>query len=125
MAFTSITPDVEVQPGTFAYSFTASGTILAGQAVQFAADETVKTSESGKTAEFAGVAAYDAADGDKIAVYCGGNIVKARISGTWSAGTPVIPEADGYFKSGSKTERVGTIVKAASTKGGIGYVLLL
>ena len=100
MAFTAITDrDIGIQEGTMLFSYTASGTILRGQAVEIVNDMYVIATDSNPANGFVGVAAYGATAGDPIAVYGPGNIVWARVSGTSvTAGTPVVATVDGLFQ---------------------------
>lgn len=100
MAFSAITDrDIGIQEGTMLFSFTASGNILRGQAVEVVDDMYVIATDSNPANGFVGVAAYGASKGDPIAVYGPGNIVWARVSGTSvTAGTPVVATVDGLFQ---------------------------
>ena len=93
MAYTTTTSpseDIIVQEGTFAFSYTASGAVYAGQAVYASTtggDPTwVKAipASCGNTGQYGtvGVAAYDVADQGLLAVYGPGNICRVIISGT-------------------------------------------
>jgi len=78
------TDDVIVQEGTFAYDFIASGTIYAGQGVEPVGTMQVRKVKT--TYKQIGVAAYDVTtEGQHIAVYGPGNIVRVCASGTTCA----------------------------------------
>jgi len=83
MTFTSPTDDIIVQEGTFAYSFTASGSVKAGQGVIMTGEMEVGAPASNVALAKGciGVAAYDQSDGKPVAVYGPGNIVRVIISG--------------------------------------------
>jgi len=124
MAFTAITTvDVPAQPGTKTYNLEASGAILKGQAVVMTGDNQVGV-PGGVTDMLIGIAAYSVTTaGDDIAIYGPGNLVNARISGTDVAGTMVGAHEGGFLYTSTYSGAV--ITKAASTKGGVGEVLIL
>lgn len=126
MAYSSISDDIEVIPGTYSHTYTASGAITAGMLVKIAADETVEMATISAAAVI-GVAAQDATDGNPVGVYPIGNMVRTRISGTATAGTPIMAGASGYaiatgWDSGNKI--IGTVVKAAASDKATGIVML-
>jgi len=87
MTFTAPTEDIILQEGTFAFDYTCSGTVYAGQAVEPIGTMQVRAVQStdkiGKGC--VGVAAYKQTDGKEVAVYGPGNIVRVRVSGTSTA----------------------------------------
>ena len=87
MAFTAPTEDIIVQEGTFAFDFTASGTIYAGQAVHAIGTMQVRAIPVSQAIGHGtvGVAAYGRTDGQAIAVYGPGNICRITVSGTGTA----------------------------------------
>ncbi len=102
MAFTSVAEDVIVQEGTFAFDYDASGTVYAGQGVY--AIGTLQVKAPAATTKIAhgcvGVAAYEIADGNPVAVYGPGNIVRCKVSGSSvavAAGDAMACTAEGYF----------------------------
>ena len=124
MAFTAITTvDIPAQPGTKIYNLVASGAILKGQAVVMTDDNQVGV-PGGVTDMLIGIAAYSVTTaGDPIAIYGPCNLVNVRISGTDVAGTMVGAHAGGFLHTSTYSGAV--ITKAATTKGGVGEVLLL
>jgi len=136
MSFTSPTDDIIVQEGTFAYNFTASGTIKGGQAVEV--QDTMKVAASlGSKAQYdnskvIGVAAYDVTDKEYVAVYGPGNIVRVIISGTskCGVGNVMIPGSDGKFQARPTTGAFISGIKAIAletqaTADGTARVLLI
>jgi len=126
MAFITIDDDIGIQLGTFAFSFKASGDIQKGQAVRIVDDNTV-AAVSASSQNAIGVADYDASDGEMVAVYCAGNIVRCGISG---ASIPSVGSTVGAFKDGYLTEATGgricgIVVEAPSSNPGVGKVLLI
>jgi len=109
MTFPTLTDDIIVQEGTFAYNFTASGTVYAGQLVDAVGTMQVKAAVGISSTAIVGVAAYYATDGEKVAVYGPGNIVRCAASGTSvAAGECVQAGAEGRVLD------VGSIVAKAS-----------
>ena len=124
MGFTAISDrDIGIQEGTFLFSYTASGTILRGQAVEVVDDMYVIAT---------GVAAYGASAGEPIAVYGPGNIVWGRVSGTSvTAGDPVVATVDGLFQpanavsgSGDFQHAHGVALDTQGTTLGLARILL-
>jgi len=131
MAFTAITDrDIGIQEGTFLFSYTASGTILRGQAVEVVDDMYVIATDSNPAEGFVGVAAYGASKGDPIAVYGPGNIVWGRVSGTSvTAGTQLEATVDGLFQpatppSSASVAPVGVALDTQGTSLGLARILL-
>jgi len=126
MAFITIDDDIGIQLGTFAFSFRASGNIKKGQAVRLVDDNTV-AAVSASSQNAVGVADYDASDGEMVAIYCAGNIVRCGISG---ASIPDVGSTVGAYKEGYLTDATGgrvcgIVVEAPSSNPGIGKVLLI
>ncbi len=96
-SFTSPTDDIIVQEGVSPYSFKASGTISAGQIVSIHDTMEVgyyREPSAGAGAKISGaigVAAYDVTDGEYVAVWGPGNIVRCIASGTVSRGQTLFP----------------------------------
>ena len=131
MAFTAITDrDIGIQEGTFLFSYTASGTILRGQAVEVVDDMYVIATDSNPAEGFVGVAAYGASKGDPSAVYGPGNIVWGRVSGTSvTAGTQLEATVDGLFQpatppSSASVAPVGVALDTQGTSLGLARILL-
>jgi len=107
MTYTAIAKDpVLVEEGTFAMNYIASGTIYAGCAVCCSGGtEKVKAQVgapgfvAGKRNGYVGVAAYNATDGDQIAVYGPGNKVRVRASGAIVVGESITPVSKGFFQN--------------------------
>ena len=102
MAFTSTftTDDIIVQEGTFAFDYDASGTVYGGQGVYAIGTMQVKAPAAsvGHVKGCVGVAAYQIADGNPVAVYGPGNIVRVCVSSTSvAAGDPLFLYSDGTF----------------------------
>ncbi len=98
----AITEDVIVSEGTFAFTYTAGGTISAGDAVYVDSDGKVQitaTEYSGGKYPFAGVAVYDAVLDEDIAIVGPGNIVRAQSSGGSTAGDVIAPCPRGCWKT--------------------------
>ena len=126
MAFIDIDNDIGLQLGTFAFSFKASGDIKRGQAVTLVGDNTV-AAVSASSQNAIGVADYDASDGEMVAIYCAGNIVRCGISGTSipSVGDTVGAFKDGYLTTSTGGRVCGIIVEAPSSNPGVAKVLLI
>jgi predicted RecA/RadA family phage recombinase len=96
-------------------TLTAGATITGGQLLQVSAANTViPTSAAGPT--WIGVAAQDAANGEKVVVRRGG-VAKLISSGAIAAGARVIPGAAGVvvtIGAGSADHTVGTALEAAA-----------
>jgi hypothetical protein len=91
MAFTGPTDEVGVQPNVLPFSYECSGTVSKGQGVVICGDMQVKAPAANlPNSEFAsgcvGVAEYAQTDGDWIAVYGPGAIVRVIISGANKCG---------------------------------------
>jgi len=103
MSFTSPTDDIIIQEGVSAYSFLASGTISAGQAVEAVNTMEVMAPPATKVANdnfrIIGVAAYDVTDNEYVAIYGPGNIARVIISGASNCvvGEVLVPSCEGKF----------------------------
>lgn len=100
MTFTSPTDDIIVQEGTFAFDFTASGTVYKGQAVYTNKSDlyVAAVPTAGGTnpqTKIVGLAAYDQTTGKPVAVYGPGNICRAIASGTCEAGDNLWATSEG------------------------------
>jgi len=104
--------DIITQDGVFAYLFTASGTIYAGQAVKIVDDNTVVVTSSGD--DGIGIAAMTATHGNQLGIFGPGNIVVTAIAGNYPVGTSLYAGDYGLMVSSqSSSERVmGLVVKA-------------
>jgi len=108
------------QDGTFAYLFTASGTIYAGQAVRMIADNTVVATSAGDNG--IGVATMKTSHGSKMGVFGPGNIVYAILDGTHSAGTALYASDDGILtNTQNSSERIMAYVVEAGTAATTNY----
>ena len=128
MAFTAITGDIPIQPGTKAYNCVASGAITKGQAVAFIAGPSANTiyvwAPNVSSQRLFGVAHATVASGEPIGIYGPGNLVQAKLSGSPVAGTYV-----GLFHDGMLSNLCMYASSAIVTKGvtstGNGEVLIL
>ena len=104
-------------------SYTASGAIHAGQCVYLVDDFTVHAT-SATTQNALGIAAQDADDGDPIAVYGPGNLVRCRISGTagCTVGDTLGAGAAGYLFSGSTGRKCAILIDKPASDLGVGVV---
>jgi len=82
MAYTAPTEDIIEQEGTFAYNFTASGAISAGQCLTAGAGTMYAEIAATMEDAFIGVAAYTVTNKQELAVYGPGNIVRCIVNGT-------------------------------------------
>jgi len=111
MAFTAITgEDILKEEVWNACNFKASGAILAGQAVQFYAEQVGKPNSyvlatnknhgaaKGSSSAFIGVAAYNATNKGDVGIYTKGKVT-VRASGAITAGDKVAAYSGGYFKA--------------------------
>jgi len=83
------------QDGVFAYLFTASGNIYAGQSVKIQANNYV-TPTAGSD-DGIGIASINSTHGNQIGVFGPGNIVYAVVDGTHTPGTPLYGGAFGIM----------------------------
>lgn len=106
MAFTAITDrEICVQEGTLIWNYTASGTILRGQAVEIVDYPYVIATDSNPANGFIGVADANATAGGVVGVWGYGNIVYGRVSGTSvTAGAPVVACVNGEFRPYALTD---------------------
>lgn len=112
--------EIITQDGTFAYLFTASGNLYAGQAVKINADDTVVATSASD--DGIGIVAANTDHGDKLGVYCPGNIVYAVIDGTHAAGTALYAGDDGIMtNTRSSTERIMAFVIEAGSLSSTNY----
>lgn len=91
--------DVEVLiSGEEIRGYTADEALTAGEPVSISGDYTVEPSTAGE-GDFLGVALYDAADGEEIAI--GGDDCEVRIpvSEAVSAGDELLPDGSGEFET--------------------------
>jgi hypothetical protein len=129
MAFTAVSGDIPLQPGTKAYNCFASGSITKGQGV-YAIDwsptgSNIYVGVPAVTSQVLfGVAAYAAASGEPVAVYGPGNLVACKLSGSQSAGTLVGLYADGMLHNLVKYAKCAVVTKGV-TSSGDGEVLIL
>jgi len=100
------------QDGVFAYLFTASGTIYAGQSVKIQANNTVTVTAGSDNG--IGLASMNATHGSQVGVYGPGNLVYGIINGTHAAGTTLYAGATGVMtNTQGSTERImGYVVEA-------------
>jgi len=135
MAFTAITSeDICTQEGTGAFNYIASGTILAGQAVEILASEVsgsnglryVIATDSKPAHGFVGVADTSESKGSMVAVWGPGNIVWSRASGgSVAAGDRVVATVDGEFQDEvGGSGAVGVAITTQGTTDGMVQILL-
>jgi len=126
MAFTAINDrDVGIQEGTGWFNYTASGTILAGQAVEIVDFPYVIATDSNPAHGCVGVAAYGATAGGGVAVYGPGNIVWGRASGTAvAAGDPVCATVNGEWQDAPASSQQGIALATQGTADGVLEILL-
>ncbi|MHA1290739.1 MAG: hypothetical protein ACTSPB_25425 [Candidatus Thorarchaeota archaeon] len=125
MAYTSPSQTIEVVPEGAMLSFTASGTIKAGQAVVPVGSMQVYV-PANATANAIGIAGYDVSDGDMLLVWGPGNIVKARISGSGSDTVGcTLAYNKGWLDTNGSGRTVGILLEAPSSLPGTGKVLLI
>lgn len=101
------------KPGQ-ALTLTASASVVGGKLVAISGANTIATAGAASTA-VVGVAGFDAAQNDKVTVYCGG-VVELLASGAVTAGSPVIAGASGTVVA-SATPPAGQQVGIALTTG--------
>jgi len=125
MAFTSPSQPIVIANEGSMLSFTASGSISAGQAVVPVGSMKVYV-PTNSTGNAIGIAAYDASDGDMILVWGPGNIVKARISGSGSDTVGcTLKYNKGWLDTNASGRVVGILLEAPSSLPGTGKVLLV
>ena len=134
MAFTAITTeDICSQEGTGAFNYIASGTILAGQAVEILDSEVsgstglryVIATDSKPSHGFVGVADSSETKGSMISVWGPGNIVWSRASGTSiTAGAPVQATVNGEFQVCPVSSQHGVALTTQGTADGMVQILL-
>lgn len=95
----------------------ASATVTAGQLLYVSGDNTVAPTTAA-TAAWLGVAAHDAASGERVSYYTAG-VHELAASGTINAGDPVVPAAAGAVAAlGNATySQVVGVAKAAAASG--------
>jgi len=123
MTFTSPTEDIIVQEGTFAFDYTCSGSVSAGQGVYalgtvaVCAPTTELSATGGMQPYCVGVAAYDQTHGNPVAVYGPGNIVRVIVSGTANTvGKPMVLGEEGKFKYIATTKPSGVYALPLETQ---------
>lgn len=99
---------------------TASAAITGGQLVAVSGNDTVAPAGATTTA-WLGVAAFDAASGDRVTVYTGG-VQELAASGAIPAGTLVAAAANGAVIAAGATPAVGTVVGLAVSAAAAGTV---
>ena len=129
MAFTAIsTKDVCIQEGGVGgYNMIASGTILAGQAVEIVTYPYVIATDSNPALDFIGVAGESASSGEPVAVYGPGSIVYSRVSGaSVAAGDELQATKDGEFAdlAAAASGLVGIALETQATADGLCRILL-
>ncbi|MFI8593737.1 capsid cement protein [Microbacterium sp. NPDC078428] len=108
------------EPATPGITFTADAAITSGQVLYVSAARQV-TPTAGASAAVIGVAATDAADGDKLNVLVGG-VVKVVASAAISAGGLVVSAADGKvapIAANTFDKLVGRALTAAAADGDV------
>lgn len=103
-----------VPPGP--YTSTASAAVSAGRCLVVSGDNTVAES-SAASAAFAGISAFDAANGDKVTVHTGG-IHILDSTGAINAGDPVTTAASGAvaaFSGTTYSQVIGVALAAAAS----------
>lgn len=127
-AFTAVSGDIPIQPGTKAYNCFASGTITKGQSVAAIDGPNDKGifvwAPNVSSQRLFGVAAYSAYHNSGVAIYGPGNLVQAKLSGSQSAGTYVGLYHGGMLSNLTKYAS-GAIVTKGVTSSGDGEVLIL
>jgi len=122
MAFTALTSNIPVQPGTGGFKAVTDGTVYKGQGVYWSADNTVKEpTTSGST--LAGIAGYTKTTGEQIVVYGPGSLVRCQLSGTITAGTLVGLHIEGWITPDVVTKNA-VVTKGVATTGE-GEILIL
>jgi len=120
-----VTQPIEIQPEGGMYSFKASGSISAGQAVVPMGEMTVGV-PANNSANGIGIAAYDAEDGEYVMVWGPGNIVRAMISGTGSDTVGAqLKYSYGYLDVNGTGRVMAILLEAPSSLPGEGKVLLI
>jgi len=118
MTWETMTGDIIIQDGTFAFLFKASGTIYKGQAVYVKADNAVTAcTADASECEAIGVAIDDASHGSQVGIAGPGNIVRCAGDADIAPGTLVYGDADGSFDAtaGNATKVGGVVVKSDGT----------
>ena len=108
------------EPAAPGITFTADAAITAGQVLYVSAARQV-TPTAGANAAVIGIAAHDAADGDKVLVLVGG-VVKVVASAAISAGALVVSAAAGKvatIASNTFDKLIGRALTAASDDGDV------
>ncbi len=107
-----------------AFTLTTSAAVTGGRLVGVSGAGTVAHTAD-DSAVTAGVAATDAASGDPVTIYPRGGIHRLTAAGAIAAGARVAPAAAGKIQTiGSKTNPIGTALKAAAADGDVIDVLL-
>jgi len=136
MSFTSPTDDIIIQEGTFAFDYTASGTVYGGQCVVPEHGpgnvgmyvKAAGTTTAGAVDNFIGVAAYQADNGEKVAVYGPGNIVRCIVSGASNCniGDDLMTAYEGKVTQDGAAagKKIGVALETQATANGTVKVLL-
>jgi len=126
MSFTEVNNSIYSQPAIGAFGFTASGNIYKGQGVYICSSNKVCV-PSTDDKRFLGISMYNASNDDKVAIYCVGNLVTCKISGTTTptAGTFVGVVTGGYVSPNATHKSGAVITRAASTNYGDGDILII
>lgn len=99
-------------PGT-SVTFLASADVTGGRLVEISGDRSVATAPA-DSAKVAGVAGFDAKEGENVTVYSGG-VQRPVAAGDIAAGDKVAPAADGKVSTaGEATNTIGLALAAAS-----------
>lgn len=98
-------------PGT-AVTFTASADVVGGRLVEITGDRTVAHAAAG-SAKVAGVAAFNAAEGELVTVYSGG-VQRPVASGAITAGDSVEAAADGMVVTATTGTKIGLALAGAA-----------
>lgn len=98
-------------PGT-AVTFTSSADVVGGRLVEITGDRTVAHAAAG-SAKVAGIAGFDAADGELVTVYSSG-VQRPTAAGAIAAGDSVEAAADGKVAVASTGTKIGLALAAAA-----------
>ena len=123
MMFTIVDNSIPLQPGVMAYNMWASGNVYKGQAVTLCPgmdNHVMATSDSSQ--KVFGIAGYSQYHNSSIAIYGKLNILRAKLSGSQSAGTLVGAYDNGMFHNSSKYK--DAMVTKGTTSTGDGEIML-
>jgi hypothetical protein len=123
MTFTIVDDAIPLMPGTMAYNMRASGNIYKGQAVTLSPglDSHVMATSNSSQRVF-GVAGYSQYHNSSIAIYGKLNVIRAKLSGSQTAGTLVGGYYNGMFHNSSKY--LDAIVTKGTNSTGDGEIML-